>query len=83
MDAESMSRKMPWRRELGNDFPCAKDCPDRHMACHTGCEKYMKAKEKFEAKKAEMNSKRNAERKVNDYISDRVHRLTKKTNETR
>lgn len=67
-----------WRREFANDYPCVRDCPDRHMACHTGCIKYMKAKEANDKKKADLRAKKDAEGAVNEYISRRVSEATRK-----
>lgn len=78
MGAESMSGKIPWRKEFGNDFPCAKDCQDRHMACHTGCIKYMKAKEANDKKKAEIRAKKDADGAVSEYVTLRNSKLTGK-----
>lgn len=74
----SMSEKMPWRKEFAIEWPCRRDCPDRHMGCHTGCEKYLKAKEKNDTKKKAVRSKRLAECAVNEYIARRVSETTRK-----
>lgn len=73
-----MNDMRAWRREFANEFPCKRDCPDRHMACHTGCEKYKKAKEANDKKKAEFRAKKDAEGAVNEYISRRVSEATGK-----
>lgn len=70
--------KMPWRREFGNEFPCRKDCSDRHMTCHTGCIKYMKAKEDYDKKKAEIRAKKDADGAVSEYKTIQVSKATRK-----
>lgn len=70
--------RMPWRREFGNDFPCKKDCPDRHMACHTGCIKYMKAKDAYDKKQAAIRAKKDADGAVSEYITRQVSEATRK-----
>lgn len=78
-DVETTKGRMPWRTEFGNDFSCCeKDCPDRHMACHTGCIKYMKAKENHDKKQAEIRAKKDAEGAVSEYITRRVSEATRK-----
>lgn len=36
-----------WNRQRGNENPC-KDCKDRHLGCHSCCEKYIKWSEERE-----------------------------------
>lgn len=78
MGAEIMSEKMPWRKEFANDWPCSRDCPDRHMGCHSDCKEYLKAKEKNDIKKQTARSKRLAECEVNEYIVRRVSETARK-----
>lgn len=56
-------------------YPC-KDCPDRHLGCHDGCEKYKAIKEKD----TELKRKRSEERRRNKAIGElHEHRRTKKS----
>ena len=77
-DVETSKGKTLYLREFRNEFPCVRDCPDRHMACHTDCIKYKKAKEDNDKKKAEIRAKKDAEGAVSEYISRRVSETTRK-----
>lgn len=43
-----------------NDAPC-KGCADRHVGCHSGCEKYKKFREPFDAAMRERDRLREAD----------------------
>lgn len=73
-----MNDMRAWRREFANEFPCVRDCPDRHMACHTGCEKYKKAKEDNDKKKAERRAKKDADGAFSEYKTIQVSKATRK-----
>lgn len=34
-------------------FPCTPDCPERVPGCHDHCKRYMEARAKYDARKAE------------------------------
>lgn len=57
--------------------PC-KNCEDRHVGCHSECDRYKKFKEEHESEKAvirEIKDKRNA---LNDFRSEQIQKVTRK-----
>ncbi len=56
---------------------CCADCPDRHVGCHSDCEKYKAEKEAFDAEKDEIRKKRNEISKANSIdLAGRRRRVT-------
>lgn len=39
----------------GNYFVSCKNCTERHVGCHSACEKYISEKQQYQADKAEYN----------------------------
>lgn len=70
-----MSDNRPFRRNSIKDWPCAKDCPDRHVGCHATCDRYAIAKARNDAKNAEIRAKRDAENAVNEYVVKRASKV--------
>lgn len=60
---------MAWYDKRSGEWPCKPDCPKRHPGCHDRCLDYAAAKDKNEAKKADIRAKRDAEHAINDHIA--------------
>ena len=63
---------------VGISAPC-KDCPDRHMACHSSCQKYISYREQMEGV-SRNKSKLNL---IEDDFRYRFSRMRNKNNRTR
>lgn len=57
---------------------CCYNCNKREIGCHSTCETYIKAKEKYEAEKAAYNESRKIDKMHQEFVSYNVNRLRKK-----
>ena len=57
--------------------PC-QDCMDRHLNCHSECEKYKTWKADLEDKRSKVKKERNKEAAMNEYKIKRVLKSKKK-----
>ena len=58
-------------------FPC-KTCTKRHIGCHAGCEEYLQAKEKHEAKRKKVIEAKNEQVQADGVTINNIDRLLKK-----
>lgn len=52
------------------DNPC-KDCPDRHIGCHSDCERYLARKKVYDEWNNKVFNERSKSRAVDKYLIDR------------
>lgn len=64
-----------WQHDFSVKFPC-KDCPDRHQACWSDCERYKQAKAEQDEKSQQKRKREQTER---DYIKARVKHKSRLT----
>ena len=58
-------------------MPCTRDCPKRHIGCHSDCPDYIEwSQKRIERKRAERNQKE-VQRNLDQYEVDRRKRLKK------
>lgn len=69
-----MNNRSPWRKQRNVGFSC-KDCTERHVGCHTTCEKYKAEKAEHEAKHEAEYKERLERRIANDYIIESIEKL--------
>lgn len=62
-----------WQNDFSVNFPC-KDCPDRHPACWSDCEKYKKAKEEHAEKLRQIKKHKQTETDVLTLRAKRISR---------
>ena len=54
--------------------PC-KDCTERHIACHSECEKYKAYKENYEQIKKDIRKEADIQNRLDDYEKQRAKRI--------
>ena len=52
------------------DNPC-KDCPDRHIGCHSDCERYLAWRKVYDERNSKVFNERSKSRAVDKYLIDR------------
>ena len=65
---------------VGHTITCCFECPDRHPGCHGTCEKYKQQRAEWDAKRAEQKKNQEAQRELNGFYYDSVHKNTKRNN---
>ena len=58
-------------------FPCQK-CTERHVGCHAGCEEYLQAKEKHEAKRKKVMEAKTEQVQADSVTINAIDHLFKK-----
>ena len=53
---------------------CCLDCPDRHPACHSTCERYKAAREEWDLKKQHIRNSREKYRNYFDFKADNIQK---------
>lgn len=59
---------------------CCKDCPDRYPGCHGKCEKYIKERADYDAKRAEARKKYNIASGLAEQRFDGIRKVTDRRN---
>lgn len=62
----------------GHCITCCKGCTERYEACWGTCEKYIKQRAEYDAKKAESRKKADIEHGITESIYDSIHKTTKR-----
>ncbi len=57
--------------------PCM-DCTDRHIACHSECDKYKEFKENNEQIKKDIRQKADIQNRLDDYEKQRAKRISER-----
>lgn len=72
-----MSMDTPFYDSKGN--PC-KECQDRHVGCHSGCEKHKEWKDRLEEKKQKYRTNKDEKILIDNYVVTAVVTTKKKSN---
>lgn len=59
---------------------CCKDCPDRYPGCHGKCEKYIKERSDYDAKRSEYRKKYDIDSKLAEQRFDSIRKVTDRRN---
>lgn len=56
-------------------FECCVDCAERHVGCHSTCERYISDKENYDKKRNKIKDQKKRESIVTGYAVDSVKRM--------